>query len=79
MITAEQWIGIAEQWYDEFIRLKIEVGCGDIRREIFECFSDWLESEKGFVFDWKDSTAVTEIALFWFDEKLEGDGNYCSD
>jgi len=69
MLTEENWRRIAEVWYDEFIRRKERCGCGDIRREIEECFVDFIQEEYCEI-DQKEAETVTEMALFWFDEKL---------
>jgi hypothetical protein len=51
------------EYLDEFKAIKEENGCGDIRREIAECFTVWLEEKYYFNFTEEEHDSITEEAL----------------
>jgi hypothetical protein len=51
--------------FDEFVAIKTAQYNGDIRREIEECFTEWLEEQTGKHYSERRAAEITRIALSW--------------
>ncbi|MFA5394448.1 MAG: hypothetical protein WC346_00330 [Methanogenium sp.] len=72
-LSEELWLEISEKHYPQFIELKTEAKCGDVKRELDECFVEWLEEQLGLTFSDEERQVLTEMVIFWYENELIGD------